>query len=130
MNNDILSTDRGNILVVDDTPANLRLLAGILNSKGYKVRPVPSGELALSAAKGMPPDLILLDIMMPEMNGYEAMTEIRKIEHHKNLPMIAVTAKAMAGDREKCMEAGATDYITKPVDTDQLLALMRVLFYK
>ena len=126
MNNDILSTDRGNILVVDDTPANLRLLAGILNSKGYKVRPVPSGELALSAAKGMPPDLILLDIMMPEMDGYEAMQEIRNISKFKSIPIIAVTAKAMKGDRQKCIEAGASDYITKPVETEQLLSLLRI----
>ena len=69
-------------------------------------------------------DLILMDIMMPEMNGFDAIKMIRKISRFESLPIIALTAKAMKGDREQCLEAGASDYITKPVDTDRLLAMM------
>ena len=74
--------------------------------------------------------IVLMDIMMPEMDGIDTMREIRKIPQLKKLPIIAVTAKAMKGDREKCIEAGASDYITKPVETDQLLSLMRVWLYR
>jgi CheY-like chemotaxis protein len=71
-------------------------------------------------------DIALVDIMMPEMDGYETMREIRKDSRYRSIPLIAVTAKAMKGDREKCLEAGATDYVSKPVDIDQLLAVLRV----
>jgi CheY-like chemotaxis protein len=69
-------------------------------------------------------------VMMPEMDGYETMRAIRKMRKHRHLPIIALTAKAMKGDREKCIEAGASDYITKPVETEQLLSLLRVWLYK
>ena len=72
---------------------------------------------------------ILMDMMMPEMDGYASIREIRKLPQYANLPIIAVTAKAMVGDREKCINAGASDYITKPVDIDQLLSLLRVWLY-
>jgi CheY-like chemotaxis protein len=71
-----------------------------------------------------------MDVMMPGMDGYEAMRSIRKLKKFKSIPIIAVTAKAMKGDREKCIEAGASDYITKPVDQEQLMSLLRVWLYK
>ncbi len=120
MNNDI-NTDRGNILVVDDTPANLRLLAGILNGKGYKVRPVPNGELALSAARGMPPDLILLDIMMPEMNGYEVCEKIKADERTRDIPVIFISAINDVLDKVKAFAVGGVDYITKPFQMEEVL---------
>jgi CheY-like chemotaxis protein len=71
-----------------------------------------------------------MDIMMPEMDGFETMRQIRRLKQFESLPMIALTAKAMKGDREKCIEAGASDYVSKPVDTQQLLSLMRVWLYR
>ncbi|XZN91843.1 MAG: response regulator [Microcoleus sp.] len=120
MNNET-NTNNGNILVVDDTPANLRLLAGILNGKGYKVRPVPNGELALSAARGMPPDLILLDIMMPEMNGYEVCQKIKADERTRDIPVIFISAINDVLDKVKAFAVGGVDYITKPFQVEEVL---------
>ena len=75
-------------------------------------------------------EIVLMDIMMPEMDGMETMREIRKIPQLKNLPIVAVTAKAMKGDREKCIEAGAWDYLSKPVDTEQMLAVLRAWLHR
>ena len=75
-------------------------------------------------------DIVLMDVMMPEMDGYKTVRVIRKLPKLKNLPIISLTAKAMKGDREKCIEAGASDYITKPVNTEQLLSLLRVWLYR
>lgn len=118
------------ILIVDDTLENVRLLSAILVQEGYGVRKALNGQMALIAVQTVVPDLILLDIMMPEMDGYETMRAIRAIDRFASLPIIALTAKAMQGDREKCIEAGASDYITKPVDTEQLLSLLRVWLYR
>lgn len=88
------------------------------------------GKDALIALEENPDtDIVLLDMMMPNMDGYETAVQIRKNPLFKKMPVIAVTAKAMIGDREKCIEAGASDYITKPVDVDQLLSLLRVWLY-
>jgi signal transduction histidine kinase len=121
MNNDLNTADRGNILVVDDTPANLRLLTGILNGKGYKVRPVPSGELALSAARGMPPDLILLDIMMPQMNGYEVCQQLKADTGTRDIPVIFISAIDDVLDKVKAFAVGGVDYITKPFQMEEVL---------
>ena len=90
-----------------------------------------NGKDAISMLKKTPDiEIVLMDVMMPEMDGYETMRAIRKITRFKNLPIISLTAKAMKGDREKCIEAGASDYITKPVNTEQLLSLLRVWLYR
>ncbi len=118
------------VLLADDDMRNIYSMTSVLENEGLKVICAMDGNEAIEQLKANPQiEIVLMDIMMPNMNGYEAMTAIRKHDLFKNLPMIAVTAKAMAGDRDKCMDAGATDYITKPVDTEQLLSLMRVLLY-
>jgi|JFJP01.1.fsa_nt_gi Response regulator containing a CheY-like receiver domain and an HD-GYP domain len=125
MNNQPASKEPGNILVVDDTPANLRLLAGILNEQGYKVRPVPSGELALSAARGMPPDLILLDIMMPEMNGYQVCEQLKADEKTRDIPVIFISAINDVLDQVKALAVGGVDYITKPFHMEEVLVRVK-----
>jgi HAMP domain-containing protein/CheY-like chemotaxis protein/signal transduction histidine kinase len=119
------------ILVVDDDVRNIFSLTSVLEQHGMDVLFAENGKDAiakLEAAEGV--DLVLMDVMMPEMDGYETTRAIRERARFRNLPIIALTAKAMKGDREKCIEAGASDYITKPVDTEQLLSLMRVWLYR
>ena len=89
-----------------------------------------NGREALELVQKEQPDVVLMDIMLPEMDGYETTRRIRQVQTFKDLPVIALTAKAMKGDREKCLEAGASDYIAKPVDTEQLLSLLRVWLYR
>ena len=90
-----------------------------------------NGRDGITALQNAPDiDIVLMDVMMPEMDGYETMQAIRNMPQFSLLPMIALTAKAMKGDREKCIEAGASDYITKPVDTEQLISLLRVWLYR
>jgi signal transduction histidine kinase len=117
-----MSNNPGNILVVDDTPENLQLLVGMLKEKGYKVRPVPSGELALSGAKIFPPDLILLDIMMPEMDGYEVCSKLKADERTKDIPVIFISALSDVLDKVKAFGVGGVDYITKPFQEEEVLA--------
>ncbi|MFH1562892.1 MAG: response regulator [Nitrospirota bacterium] len=119
------------VLVVDDDVRNLFALTSLLESHNMVVLTAENGKDAIASLKKNPEtDLVLMDIMMPEMDGYETMKEVRKLPRFKELPIIALTAKAMKGDREKCLEAGASDYITKPVNTEQLLSLMRVWLYR
>ena len=122
MTSTLPKTNRANILVVDDTPENLRLLAGILSEKGYQVRPVPNGKLALSAAQKMPPDLVLLDIMMPEMDGYEVCRWLKDSEVTKDIPVIFISAINDVMDKVKAFEVGGVDFITKPFQVEEVLA--------
>jgi len=110
------------ILVVDDTPANLQVLAGMLKDRGYKVRPVPSGRLALLAAHRDPPDLVLLDINMPEMNGYEVCEEFKVDEKLKGIPIIFISALTEPLDKVKAFAIGGVDYLTKPFQMEELHA--------
>jgi CheY-like chemotaxis protein/HAMP domain-containing protein len=119
------------VLIVDDDVRNIFSLTSVLEDHGMVVRFSENGKDALAALKEDPEvDAILMDVMMPEMDGYETTRAIREMNEFKSLPIIALTAKAMKGDREKCIAAGASDYITKPVDTEQLLSLLRVWLYK
>ncbi len=110
------------ILVVDDTPANLQVLAGMLKDRGYKVRPVPGGKLALLAARRDPPDLILLDINMPEMNGYEVCEHLKADDRLKGIPVIFISALTEPLDKVKAFALGGVDYLTKPFQMEELHA--------
>ncbi len=118
-------------LVVDDDVRNIFALTTFLERSEMKVLYAESGKEGILRLQENPDiDVVLMDVMMPEMDGYETMRAIREMSRFRNLPIIAVTAKAMKGDREKCIEAGASDYIDKPVDMDQLLSLLRVWLYR
>jgi CheY-like chemotaxis protein len=119
------------ILVVDDDVRNVFALTSVLEAHGMEVLYAENGKDGVELLRRRPEvDLVLMDIMMPELDGYETTRMIRADDTFKQLPIISLTAKAMKGDREKAIAAGASDYITKPVDTDQLLSLMRVWLYK
>jgi HAMP domain-containing protein/signal transduction histidine kinase/CheY-like chemotaxis protein len=128
-NADVLENKR--VLVVDDDVRNLFALTAVFERSNIEVITAESGREALEILnKDKSIDIVLMDIMMPEMDGYETIQIIRREPKYKHLPIIAVTAKAMIGDRQKCIASGASDYITKPVKTDQLLSLMRVWLIK
>src|ERR1017187_823093 len=110
------------ILVVDDAPANLQVLTGMLKDRGYKTRPVPSGKLSLQAAKAHRPDLILLDINMPEMNGYEVCEHLKADEQLKGIPVIFISALTEQLDKVKAFAIGGVDYLTKPFQMEELHA--------
>jgi len=119
------------ILVVDDDPRNIFALTSLLENQEMRVTTVTNGQAAIDIIRGAPDlSIVLMDIMMPDMDGYETMRIIRNLSEFRTLPIIALTAKAMKGDREKCLEAGASDYIAKPVNTEQLLSLMRVWLFR
>jgi CheY-like chemotaxis protein len=127
--NDVLTNKR--VLVVDDDVRNLFALTTAFERYNIHAITAESGQEAMDILQERNDiDIVLMDIMMPEMDGYETTQKIRREHKNTTLPIIAVTAKAMKGDREKCIEAGASDYITKPVKIDQLLSLMRVWLYK
>src|SRR6188472_3491716 len=110
------------ILIVDDTPANLQVLTGMLKDRGYKVRPVPSGKLALSAARRDPPDLILLDINMPQMNGYEVCERLKADDKLQGIPVIFISALTEQLDKVRAFAVGGVDYVTKPFQMEELHA--------
>ena len=119
------------VLVVDDDIRNLYSLTNALEEEGMQCLTAENGKVALKILKENPAiEMVLMDVMMPEMDGYEATKEIRSIGKFSKLPIIALTAKAMKGDREKCLHAGMSDYISKPVNIEQLLSLMRVWLYR
>src|SRR5713226_3466152 len=119
------------ILVVDDDVRNIFAITGMLENQKLRVVFAENGKDAIDTLKQTPDiDLVLMDIMMPEMDGYETARAIRAFPKYSQLPIIALTAKAMKGDRDKCLEAGASDYIIKPVETDKLLSLVKVWLHK
>ncbi len=119
------ATVAGDILIVDDTPANLRLLAGMLGEQGYKVRPAPNGKLALMAARAAPPDLILLDINMPGMNGYEVCAALKDDPLTRDIPVIFISALDQTEDKVKAFTLGGVDYVAKPFQVEEVLARVR-----
>jgi HAMP domain-containing protein/CheY-like chemotaxis protein len=119
------------VLVVDDDARNIFALTSVLENQEMDVLTATNGRQAIDLIERTPDlSVVLMDIMMPEMDGYETMREIRNNPDYRTLPILALTAKAMKGDREKCLQAGASDYIAKPVNTDQLLSLLRVWLYR
>ena len=115
----------GSVLVVDDTLGNLRLLGSLLGEEGYDVRPVSSGRQALQAVEHDLPDLVLLDVNMPGMDGYEVCRRLRETEHAKTVPVIFVTAWTDRAYMVKAFEVGGTDYVTKPFLFEEVLARVR-----
>ncbi len=119
------------VLVVDDDARNIFALTSLLENHEMEVISANNGRRAIDLIQNTSDvSIVLMDIMMPEMDGYETMREIRTLPAFRTLPILALTAKAMKGDREKCLDAGASDYIAKPVNTDQLLSLMRVWLFR
>jgi CheY-like chemotaxis protein/HAMP domain-containing protein len=119
------------VLVVDDDARNIFALTTLLENYEMEVISATNGRQAIEIIESTPDlSVVLMDIMMPEMDGYQTMREIRRDSQYRTLPILALTAKAMKGDREKCLEAGASDYIAKPVNTEQLLSLLRVWLYR
>jgi CheY-like chemotaxis protein len=127
--NDVLRQRK--VLVVDDDARNIFALTTVLENHDMEVVSATNGRQAIDLLRETPDlSVVLMDIMMPEMDGYQTMREIRQQSQFRTLPILALTAKAMKGDREKCLQAGASDYIAKPVNTEQLLSLLRVWLYR
>ena len=119
------------VLVVDDDVRNIFALSSVLERRGMKVLTASTGNEAIKLLETDPElSIVLMDIMMPEMDGYQTMQKIRENPSFRRLPIVALTAKAMKGDREKCFEAGASDYLAKPVNTEQLLSALRMWLHR
>jgi CheY-like chemotaxis protein len=119
------------VLVVDDDIRNIFALSSVLERRGMKVLTANTGNEAIQLLESTPElSIVLMDIMMPEMDGYQTMQRIRQNPSFRRLPIVALTAKAMKGDREKCFEAGASDYLAKPVNTEQLLSALRMWLHR
>ncbi len=119
------------VLVVDDDVRNIFALSSVLERRGMNVLTAGTGREAIDTLESTPDlAIVLMDIMMPEMDGYETMQVIRQNASLRRLPIIALTAKAMKGDREKCLEAGASEYLAKPVNTEQLLSALRMWLHR
>jgi len=112
------------ILIVDDNETNLRLIGAVLRTRGYTLREAMTGEMALAIVAETPLDMVLLDVQMPGLSGLDVVRQIRAIPAHRALPVIAITAMAMKGDREAVLAAGFTDYLAKPYRTADVLALV------
>jgi CheY-like chemotaxis protein len=119
------------VLVVDDDVRNIFALSSALERRGMTVLTASTGREALTTLESTPDvAIVLMDVMMPEMDGYETMRAVRKNPAFRRLPIVALTARAMKGDREKCLEAGASDYLAKPVNTEQLLSVLRAWLHR
>jgi CheY-like chemotaxis protein len=119
------------VLVVDDDVRNIFALGSVLERHGMKVVTAQTGREAIATLQSTPDiSVVLMDIMMPEMDGYQTIQLIRKEPSWRRLPIVALTAKAMKGDREKCLDSGASDYLAKPVNTEQLLATLRLWLHR
>jgi CheY-like chemotaxis protein len=119
------------VLLVDDDARNIFALSSVLERRGMHVLTATTGKEAVAIVENTPElAIVLMDIMMPEMDGYQTMGVIREQPEYRRLPIIALTAKAMKGDREKCLEAGASDYLAKPVNTEQLLSALRMWLHR
>ena len=119
------------MLIVDDDVRNIFALSIVLENNDMEVLSATNGRQAVEMIKETADlSIVLMDIMMPAMDGYQTIREIRKAPEFRALPILALTAKAMKGDRERCLEAGASDYIAKPVNTEQLLSLLRVWLHR
>lgn len=118
-------TFKMNILIVDDDTKNIFALSAVLRSRGFNCLTAQSAREGIRQLRTNPyVGMILMDMMMPDMDGYQAIAEIKQIDSCRKIPIVSVTAQAMEGDREKCLAAGATDYLSKPVNVDDLLQLI------
>jgi PleD family two-component response regulator len=115
-------SSQGNLLLVDDTPNNLRLLSAMLTEQGYEVRRVVNGQMALKTARANPPDLILLDIKMPDMNGYEVCQRLKMDPDTQEIPVIFISALDEVLDKVKAFAVGGVDYITKPFSEEEVFS--------
>jgi CheY-like chemotaxis protein len=113
---------KGSIVIVDDTPANLTVLASILSREGYKVRPANNGAVALTVIQNAPPDLILLDIQMPGLDGYEVCRQLKQQPATRDIPVVFISALDDASDKVQAFRAGGADYISKPFQIEEVLA--------